>query len=211
MKRPLNYVALGDSLTEGYGVEEGQTFVQVYAGLIERRLKRVVNVVNAGVTGATSADIWERIKGDILLRQKLAHADLISLTAGGNDLLNVARKFIYERDPQVLRQALKQFSMNAASILSELKQMHVSSGKPYILRVLNLYNPFPAFPETGYWVAKFNKVWHDFADERVKIVDLHLAFQKRTDELIGEDMVHPNAAGYRLMAEAADACGYDGL
>lgn len=208
MKQPLNYVALGDSLTEGYGVEQEQSFVHVYAALIERSLKRNVNVVNTGVSGATSADILERIKGDSLLRRKLARADLISLTTGGNDLLNAARKFVYERDPQVLRQALKQFTSSTASIMSEIQHIRSHSDIPYIMRILNVYNPFPTFSETIYWVDKFNKIWHEYENERVKVVDIHSAFRQRTDELIGDDMVHPNAAGYRLMAEATEACGY---
>ena len=53
--KPLKLVALGDSLTAGYGLSSGQAFPDVLA----RALKAKgwdVEVVNAGVSGDTAAD-----------------------------------------------------------------------------------------------------------------------------------------------------------
>ena len=75
MEQPMNYVALGDSLTEGYGVSRQQSFVDIYAGLMEKCLQRKVKVMNAGITGASSADILERVKMEKTCPSRYDHSD----------------------------------------------------------------------------------------------------------------------------------------
>mgnify|MGYP001204030632 CR=1 FL=1 len=215
MKPPLYYVALGDSLTEGYGVAEEDSFVAVYSRLIESALGRRVVYLNAGVTGETTSDILERMLRDVDLQEAIHQADLISLTAGGNDLLGAAREFLMNRDPQVLKAALRLFAINIRRIIETISQIRADPGrdgpKLVVMRILNLYNPFPIIEETDYWIERFNREWLACETPYIRIVDLYEAFRYRTDDLIGEDMVHPNALGYRTMAEAAHALGYAGL
>lgn len=215
MKPPLYYVALGDSLTEGYGVGEEDSFVAVYSRLMESALGRRVIYLNAGVTGETTTDILDRMSKDADLQEAIRQADLISLTAGGNDLLGAAREFLLHRDPQVLKAALRLFTINIRRIIEAIKHIRAAPGqdraKRLVMRILNLYNPFPIIEETDYWIERFNRQWQAYETPYIRIVDLYEAFQYRTDDLIGEDMVHPNVLGYRTMAEAAHALGYAGL
>src|SRR5262245_13199499 len=54
VERPINIVAFGDSLTAGYGLAANEAFsVQLQRALDAKGL--AVNVVNAGVSGDTSA------------------------------------------------------------------------------------------------------------------------------------------------------------
>jgi acyl-CoA thioesterase I len=74
-------VFLGDSLTAGYGLDE----VQAYPPLVKSELERrglPVRIVNAGVSGDTSAGGLERL--DWLLAQKPA---IVVVELGGNDAL----------------------------------------------------------------------------------------------------------------------------
>jgi acyl-CoA thioesterase-1 len=71
---------VGTSLTAGYGLDDPQ---QAYPGLIERRLEAEglrYRVVNAGVSGETSAGALRRIEW--LLRQPVA---VLVLETGAND------------------------------------------------------------------------------------------------------------------------------
>lgn len=69
-------VALGDSLTYGYGANDETAYPTVLAELSKW------NVVNAGVNGDTSADVLTRVNE--ITEQ---NPDLVLLGVGGNDVL----------------------------------------------------------------------------------------------------------------------------
>lgn len=76
----LKILALGDSLTAGYGLAPEYSF----ASRLEKALKnegRKVEVINAGISGDTTHDGLMRIKG--LLRHR---PDLVIIQFGANDL-----------------------------------------------------------------------------------------------------------------------------
>lgn len=78
---PVTVVALGDSLTAGYGLPEDQGFVpQLQAWLDARGADAVVE--NAGVSGDTTAGGLARL--DWALSPE---ADALIVTLGGNDML----------------------------------------------------------------------------------------------------------------------------
>lgn len=69
-------IALGDSLTYGYGASPETTYPKILADLSKWR------VINAGVNGDTSADVLARV--DEITKQ---NPDLVLLGVGGNDVL----------------------------------------------------------------------------------------------------------------------------
>lgn len=72
-------VALGDSLTEGLGVNKDQA----YPALLEQKLKKKnlkITVVNAGISGSTSASAESRFKWQLKTKP-----DLVILALGAND------------------------------------------------------------------------------------------------------------------------------
>lgn len=78
---PLRLVALGDSLTQGYGLPPDEGFVpQLEAWL--RAEGRDVTVLNAGVSGDTTAGGRARVGWALA-----DGADAMIVTLGGNDLL----------------------------------------------------------------------------------------------------------------------------
>jgi acyl-CoA thioesterase-1 len=78
---PVRLVALGDSLTQGYGLPQADGFVpQLEAWLQEQGLDVVV--INAGVSGDTTAGGLARL--DWTLAEPV---DAMLVTLGGNDLL----------------------------------------------------------------------------------------------------------------------------
>ena len=80
-RKTLEIVALGDSLTAGYGLPAGAGFVpQLQAALIKSGLK--LRVTNAGVSGDTTAGGLSRLEWSVP-----DSADGVLLALGGNDAL----------------------------------------------------------------------------------------------------------------------------
>ena len=72
-------VALGDSLTEGFGVSKEEA----YPYLVEQKLIRKgysVRMINAGISGSTSASAPSRIQWYVRVKP-----DIVILALGGND------------------------------------------------------------------------------------------------------------------------------
>lgn len=78
---PVTVVALGDSLTAGYGLPEGEGFVpQLQAWLSARG--EDAQVINAGVSGDTTAGGLSRLDWSLT-----PETDALIVALGGNDLL----------------------------------------------------------------------------------------------------------------------------
>jgi len=72
-----NIVAFGDSLTEGYGLEEGEDYPsQLSARLGER-------IINSGVSGDTTAEALARLQKDVFAKDPR----VVIVLLGGNDVL----------------------------------------------------------------------------------------------------------------------------
>ena len=78
---PLRLVALGDSLTQGYGLPEGDGFVPQLQAWLKARGHDVI-VINAGVSGDTTQGGLARLEWSLA-----GGADALMVTLGGNDLL----------------------------------------------------------------------------------------------------------------------------
>lgn len=82
------YVALGDSITTGYGLADGEkSFVDYFAEV--EGLEATV----AAAEGATSADLLASLS-DTELLAVVAQADVITVTIGGNDLLGALYSYL---------------------------------------------------------------------------------------------------------------------
>lgn len=76
------YVVLGDSISSGYGLEEGeQSFPQQVAQT------NGLTLINLAQNGETSASLLDRLRTP-QVAAAVAQADVITVTVGGNDLVN---------------------------------------------------------------------------------------------------------------------------
>ncbi|WP_298909809.1 arylesterase [uncultured Aliiroseovarius sp.] len=173
-------LALGDSLTAGYGLPQGEGFVpQLEAALIQQGLD--VQVVNAGVSGDTSAGGAARL-GWILTDD----IDVAMVALGGNDMLRGI-------SPEETRR-------NLASILTELQDKGIPT---LLIGVLASSN----FGE-GYR-ADFAQVFPDLAQEfSVDLFPNFLegiasagSFADARRLYLQADGLHPNPQGVALIVD----------
>jgi len=176
---PLTLVALGDSLTQGYGLPQEQGFVpQLQAWL--RAKGADVTVVNAGVSGDTSAGGLARLAWTLE-----GGGDAMIVALGGNDLLRGL-------DPAETR-------ANIEAILAEAS----AKGLPVLLIGL----PAPGNYGAEYKAA-FDAIWPELAAQYgAQMVPNMLAglsdiAPDQRAGLVQPDGLHPSADGVKVMVEA---------
>jgi len=171
--REVTLVCLGDSLTEGYGVEPEDSYPRV----LERRLREdglEVRVLNAGISGSTSASGLSRLRW-----QLRAAPDLLLLALGANDGLRGI-------DPAATRR-------NLARVLELARDAEL----PVVLAGMRL--PPNYGPEH---VKAFEALFPSLAEEYgVPLVPFLLEGVAARPELNLADGIHPTARGYRRVVD----------
>lgn len=166
-------VAVGDSLTAGFGVAEEQSF----PALLEKKLQadgHQYRVINAGVSAETSSGTLSRLEWILTLQP-----DIVILETGANDGLRGI-------DPQVAEN-------NIREILKTLKERDVGVLLAGMKMVLNL-GPI--------YVDKFNAIYPRLAEESGAVfMPFFLEGVAMQSALNQADGVHPNAAGHQKIAE----------
>lgn len=178
---PVRIAALGDSLTQGYGLEQGQGLVpQLQAWLDAQGVQAVV--LNAGVSGDTTAGGLSRLDWTLADRP-----DAVIVALGGNDMLRGI-------DPAAAR-------ANLSGILARL----AAEGVPALL--VGIAAPGNYGPD---YRAAFAAIFPDLAAEHGAglVPDLLAPITERllAGQAIGglmqADGIHPNPQGVALVVEA---------
>ncbi|MCZ0963163.1 arylesterase [Paracoccus benzoatiresistens] len=180
-QEPLRLVALGDSLTQGYGLPPDQGLVPQLQGWL-RKAGHDVIVINAGVSGDTTAGGLSRL--DWTLADK---PDAMIVALGGNDMLRGI-------DPGVSR-------ANLDAILTRLG----AAGVPAML--VGLPAPGNYGPE---FQQAFGAMYPELAREHGATLypDLLAPITQRYatgdsyGDLMQDDRLHPSAAGVEAIVAA---------
>jgi acyl-CoA thioesterase-1 len=168
-------VFLGTSLTAGLGVDPSEA----YPALLQRKVDSAglpFTVVNAGVSGETSAGARRRI--DWILREPVS---MLVIETGANDGLRGL-------DVDSLKS-------NIQAIIDRARRQQPP---PRIVLV-----GMRALPNYGFgYVRRFNAVYPDLAKRNdLPLVPFLLEGVVGVDSLNQADMMHPTAAGQRRVAE----------
>ncbi|MFJ7952543.1 GDSL-type esterase/lipase family protein [Lysinibacillus sp. NPDC096418] len=207
---PLCYLAIGDSLTVGIGVpflDPG--YVEHYRALSQRILKRRIIYKKYARSGATTEDVLTMLYSPIVT-EAIKCANIITITAGGNDLINAAKEFLRNKDEKIISQAIKQLEDNYSKILERIHLLDKQD--KYIIRLTNLYNPFPEIPLADEGIKAFNLLMNGFSRKmNVKVADIYSVFKGNEEAFLSKGGVHPNGKGYYHMALALSRLGYSPL
>jgi lysophospholipase L1-like esterase len=209
-RRALGYCALGDSLTAGVGSSYFMYgFITRYLYLTRQAFPVHIFPNLFGKSGATSQEIAKSVQFPVI-REAIKHADIITITAGGNDLIHAAKAFLKTKNQQEFMKALDHCHVNIQQLLHEID--YIKGRDPYIIRALNLYNPFTSISGTDQWVTAFNRNIEGLLSRKNgRVADIHSLFFGKEKELLAGDHVHPNDKGYIIIANALHGLGYGGL
>jgi len=164
---PVKIVALGDSLTAGYGLPEREGFVpRLRAALAAKGL--VAEIVNAGVSGDTASGGLARLDWSVP-----DGTNAVILELGANDMLRGL-------DPQVAHAALD-------AILGRLKDRHIAVLLCGMRAAPNLGGPYS---------QSFGRIYSELAGKYgVLLYPFFLDGVAADASLNQHDGLHPNAAG----------------
>lgn len=206
--KPLIYIALGDSLTVGIGSLFNPGFVKRFALMAEKSLNKKVIPFIFAKNGAKTGDILKYLQQPFV-QFVIRNSSIITISAGGNDLRKAAMTYFRCGDDSVIEAAFKIREKNMTKILHIIKQLKCKKKNPYIIRMVDIYNPYPNIPLSDKWVRSFNKQLQSFEESNIGVTNIQLGFYKREKQLLSIDRLHPNGKGYQLIAEELDKLGYD--
>jgi len=172
----ITIIALGDSLTAGYGLSRKEA----YPALIAERMRSAgyrFEVTNAGWSGDTTAGGLRRLP-EILGRKKI---DVLIIELGINDAFRGV--------------PIDEMRSNLQAIIDQTRARH--PGVSIVIAGMQL----PLAASDGY-VRAFGQMFGALAEKnRTALIPYLLEGVGGDPELNQPDLVHPNAAGQRIMAE----------
>jgi len=165
-------LAIGDSLTEGYGLEEADA----YPALLQQRLLAEgyrYKVINAGIGGETTSGLRSRIDWAITLSP-----DIVIIETGANDAL------------RAIDTALIKGNMEAVILI--LKERNI----PVVLAGMRIYKNLGAD-----YASAFENIYPDLAGVHGLIfMPFFLKDVAGNPGLNQQDGMHPTAEGYRIIS-----------
>ena len=181
-------VCFGDSLTEGYGASKPGAVdkSKSYPAFLQEKVKAVV--INSGKSGDTTSDGLARLEKDVLSK----NPDIVIILLGANNFLN--------------RESASSTKNDLKTIIDKVKN---ENRKIYLV----------SFVGDSTWEEAYLKIIPDILAPSVKnIIDeykniyLQLSSENKDIELIQNiwtgidytkmsDPIHPNADGYKIIAD----------
>ena len=223
--KQLKLTAVGDSLTYGVGdATNNGGFVGLTQADLEATGQYQVMTKNYGVSGNTSTQILSRINKQAKIRTDLKQANIITVTAGGNDLMHVLQQHFLSLSEKEITAGSTAFQKHLTTLLTTIRKENATAP----IYVFGIYNPFYVyFPKmtamtnsVSAWNQATQKTLQGF--QRVYYIDIDKvlsngetvankasakeALKEATSGdgnplIFSQDHFHPNNAGYAQMTK----------
>lgn len=165
---------LGDSLTEGLGVNKEDAFPKLVETMIQTELQKDITVINGGVSGSTTSDGLARLKW--YMKKK---PYLVFLALGANDGLRGLN--------------LQQSEQNLEEII---KYAQISNAKVLLAGMLIPPNYGPEYSE------EFKKMYQQLKNRyNLRSMPFLLDGVAGKKEFNQSDGIHPNEEGHKYIAK----------
>jgi lysophospholipase L1-like esterase len=185
-------LAFGDSLTYGTGAAPRESYPAVLERLVGRR------VVNAGIPGEISEEGLERLP-EVLKREKPA---LLILCHGANDLL----RFLDKRQAAANLRAMIRLAWEkgVAVVLIAVPSLGITlSPEPLYLEIATEKGDAIRIAVPSLSIALSPEpLYREIAVEMGLPLEEKALTALLSDDTLLSDPIHPNAAGYRRLAES---------
>ena len=211
----LVVTALGDSLSQGVGdiENEGGYVGRVSSAISEWPAVQGTMVVNTAKRGRRSDQLLAMFqKGE--LAGPLAQADYVMMTIGGNDIMKIVKRDLFELNIEAFMDELILYESRYQNIYSSIRSINPTV--PII--ALGIYNPFSLVTdeveEFDEIIASYNGTMEEITenDPMACFVPVSDLFTGNDNLVYHTDFFHPNSKGYQLMSERVlermEECGF---
>lgn len=204
----FHYVALGDSYSLGqtpYGEAEGYG----YTDFIKDKLAAAGVLAEYSKKGAGHGTTDNTLKQLPSISKLLADADIVTLSAGIDDIQNLKEFKAYQTEPspenmEALKTAAEvkfpEISSNLKQIIGAIKAAH--SDSPPSIYLMGYFNVYPYLPELDAVINSLNNtILSAAAETDVSYVSTKEVLDKDLRRYLPGD-AHPTVEGYEQIAEA---------
>lgn len=165
---------IGDSLTQGYGVEKEEAYPKVFEQMANAKRDKKIKVINGSISGSTSASGASRMRWFLK-----SNPDWMILALGANDGL---RGLKIDKTKENLEQVIVKAQKADIKVVLAGMLLPTNYGKDYR--------------------DEFEKMFQDLAKKyELKLIPFLLKDVAMVKELNQGDGIHPNAKGHQKMAE----------
>lgn len=193
----IKLVGLGDSLTYGVG---DQTNKGGYIHLIKEKIekKESIDVItkNYGKTGDRSDQILARLLTKKNIQKDIKNANVITMTVGGNDLMQVMEKnfssMADDKMQPVVEKSAKNYQSNLQNLIGKVRGLN----KKAPIFLFSVYNPFyvyfPNITQMQDYTNKWNKIARQVTLEENKVYFIDINKQLSMGQYVNlpkEDLV----------------------
>ena len=172
--KDITILFLGDSLTEGLGVNKEQAYPSLVEEKIKTSLKKDIKVINGGVSGSTTSDALARLKWYMK-----RNPDYVFVALGANDGL----RGLDLTQSQINLEEIVQTAQNAKS-------------KVLLAGMLIPPNYGPQYSE------QFKNMFKNVKEKyNLKFMPFLLLDVAGVEEFNQRDGIHPNVEGHKVIAK----------
>lgn len=207
-------VGLGDSLTEGVGDEykRGGYFGRLTEAMSSWKGVKEVKMDNLAKKGRRSDQLLEHLE-DSDTQVYLKNADVIFITIGGNDIMKIVKRDLFDLKVKPFYDELEQYSSRIDEVFGIIRALNNDA----IIVVGGLYNPLSNVIEETTEFEDILASWNNAIEARTVLDDkscfvpVRDLFNSNENMVYHTDFFHPNAKGYEEMAsrylESIKKCG----
>lgn len=206
------YIFLGDSLTHGYGVPEGQGWVELLAHDLAFKGSYMEN---HGIDGDTLQGMYNRLERILSAKVRaprshessgLAEGDasetttILCLLGGTNDILmGRSADYCFKKLQDLVGLWEDSLGMDRIDLTSQERRLVLALLPPFD------YDPF----DQNSILEAYNAKIRFYAESRgLALIDFYTPLKEASDFglVVYEGDVHPNSLGYTIMYQAAKEC-----